>query len=188
MLQAPLLKPEVMEYVAARYMTGATPRELVVELKTEFKVEVTAAALRQTISRRGLGRRRRAVDESVCKLVPAKAAAKIADARAEKPAERIAGWTEQLGAVADKTLAVAVKSNRLKDVSVAMTTASAAIKAYRLCAGLDRGSGAAAASFNFNFCNGSPVSVTVAPAPSQPVAQAIEVQVTGVPDLPKSVS
>src|SRR5437868_2418605 len=91
----PLFPAEIREFVAQKYLADVPPRELVAELRDRFNREVSAAQLRQFLSRSGLTERKRQVDRKTCALVSSASANGIARTKAAEPKQILERWAEK---------------------------------------------------------------------------------------------
>lgn len=152
MSRSPTLLPTpVATYAAERYVSGqATPRELVEELESKFAVTVTPAQLRQWLSRRGLCERKKQFDAEVSTVMSSSTTRALAKAASSEPAAKLAEWANRTATVADKALNMADRSTKPRDLASAVAAASAAIRTFRVCSGIED-SLASRVTFNYNF-------------------------------------
>ena len=79
------------------------------------------------------------------------AIAEIAKSRAAKPEELLQEWARQLIAVTQKSLDVAAKSERVRDIASATSAAATAIRTFRNCSGLDAPPAAKGLAYTYDF-------------------------------------
>jgi hypothetical protein len=180
----PLMTPALKAFAAERYLADVPPRDLVQELKAKFGVDVKPAALRQWLTRSGLGVRRRALDTKTCALVSSAKLEALAKTKAAAPRLHLARWAETTVTVADKALEMAAESTKPRDLASATSAASAAIRLFRLCAGLDgpESGPASRIQFNYNFSN----IVPLIPGQAQATQGVVEVVVSPASDVEAS--
>ena len=169
----PLLNSAMKAYIAERYVSfDVAPRDLVVELKKKFGLSIRPSALRQHLTRTGLGIRRKQVDAKVSTLVSSASVSQIAKMKSSEPRAQLAKWVSSTVTIADKAIDMALASTRPRDLASSTSAASSAIKLFRMCAGLDGPDPKLAGTFNFNFSN------IVPGFPGQPQpAPAVEVEI-----------
>lgn len=163
-----LFPAEIRELISQLYLSDSAPRDIVVQLRERFGREVTAAQLRQFISRSGLSERRRQLDRKVCSLVSSAKVEAIAKVKSAEPQKVMAEWTTKVTELADKTLNSALSAERPRDLASLTSAMNTSIRVYRLLVDIDSpGSpGSPKISFNYNFSNvampraGTPVPVT----------------------------
>jgi hypothetical protein len=179
--QPPLLTPALKAYAAERYLADVPPRELVLELKAKFGVDVRPSALRQWLTRSGLGVRRRQIDARTCTLVSSARVEALAKTKAAAPRIHLARWAEATVTLADKALEMASESTKPRDLASSTSAASAAIRLFRLCAGIDgpESGPASRIHFNYNFSN----IVPLIPGQAQATQGVVEVVVSPAADV-----
>lgn len=151
-----LLAPEHQQYVKDRYLAGdVPPRELVRELAERFAVTVKPAALRQWLTRSGLGKRKAALDAKTCKLVSSATVTAIAKAKAAEPKKHLERWAEKTVAITDKAFGFAESAERPRDLCSAVAAASTSIRMFRILVGID-GPQQNTKPFNYDFGNIKP--------------------------------
>lgn len=159
-MAAPLFSPEVKTFIARKYLAGdQAPRDIVVDLKKDFGMDVTSAQLRQFLSRSGLSARKREVDQKTCAIVSSAGATAIAKERAETGVKHLERWAQQAIAAADKAFAAAVESGKIRDLAAAVAAASAAVRLFHTCSGIEPAA-KPAQTFNYSFST-----IVVPPAP-----------------------
>jgi len=153
-------------YIAERYVSfDVAPRDLVVELKQKFGLSIRPSALRQHLTRTGLGIRRKQVDAKVSTLVSSASVSQIARVKSSEPRAQLAKWVNSTVTIADKAIDMALASTKPRDLASATSAATSAIKLFRICAGIDGPSSVDPhrPHFNFNFSNVMPLRATVTP-------------------------
>lgn len=156
------LSPELKAYVAQRYLADTPPRDLVVELQTNFGVDIRPSALRQMITRSGLAKRRVELEKKTCALVSSSTVDRLARARAAEPKAVLSGWADRSAAAADKAFDFVDAATRPRDLASAAAAAAASVKMFRLCLGLDVPDSGTRPVFNFNFASEIPRKLTAA--------------------------
>ena len=179
---APILSPELKAYATERYLAGnVPPRELVTELSEKFGVTVRNSALRQWLTRSGLGKRKAALDRETCAIVSSAKVTAIAKTRAEEPRKLIERWASKTVTAADRAFDMVGAATRPRDLASAASAANTSIRLYRLLVGIEGPeSRPAGSTFNYNFASYVPTRVSVTP---QGHAE-IEIAPTGSPAAP----
>lgn len=170
-----------MSYAVDRYLGNTPPRELVVELKEKFGVVLTAAQIRQKLTRSGVGRKKKEIDQRACSLVSSARVAALAKLHAASPSAQLSKWAERAVAGADRAFAMVEAATKPRDLASAAAAAKSLVSTFRLTSGIENSTTRppGTPTFNFNFSNELlPTRVSVAPEGSAVIELA--------PDAPKA--